>query len=110
LTVPALHIGGWYDIFLSGTLPITGMRAQGAAQEARQGRNCLYGPLAIPVPQRSLASPGTTTSVWVRPHRPSILDGLLLRWVRLLAQGMDKGIMHEPPVRIFDHGGQRLAG
>src|SRR5713101_4892260 len=45
ITVPALNIGGWYDIFLGGTLRnYRGMRAQGATQEARQGQKLLIGP------------------------------------------------------------------
>src|SRR5260370_420977 len=45
ITVPALNIGGWYDIFLGGTIRnYLGMREQGATQEARRGQKLLIGP------------------------------------------------------------------
>src|SRR5262245_47730217 len=45
ITVPALNIGGWYDIFLGGTLRnYLGMREQGATEEARRGQKLLIGP------------------------------------------------------------------
>jgi len=52
------------------------------------------------VPPEVLASPGPLLRSGSDPQAID-LDGLLLRLVRLLAQGMDNGIMHEPPVRIF---------
>jgi uncharacterized protein len=40
--VPALHIGGWYDIFLGGTLRnYQGIKAHGATDEARKGQRLL---------------------------------------------------------------------
>jgi uncharacterized protein len=40
--VPALHIGGWYDIFLGGTLRnYMGIKAHGGSDEARNGQRLL---------------------------------------------------------------------
>src|SRR5204862_5830977 len=45
VATPALHIGGWYDIFLDGTLKnYAGIRAGGATEAARQGQRLLVGP------------------------------------------------------------------
>ncbi len=42
IQVPALHIGGWYDIFLNGTLRnYMGIKAHGATDEARKGQRLL---------------------------------------------------------------------
>ncbi|HEX9345840.1 MAG TPA: CocE/NonD family hydrolase, partial [Candidatus Acidoferrum sp.] len=42
IQVPALHIGGWYDIFLAGTLKnYMGIKAHGATDEARKGQRLL---------------------------------------------------------------------
>src|SRR5207249_5425822 len=42
IRVPALHIGGWYDIFLSGTLRnYMGIKAHGASDAARNGQHLL---------------------------------------------------------------------
>jgi len=42
IQIPALHIGGWYDIFLAGTLRnYMGIKAHGATDEARKGQRLL---------------------------------------------------------------------
>jgi hypothetical protein len=42
IQVPALHIGGWYDIFLSGTLRnYMGIKAHGGTEAARNGQRLL---------------------------------------------------------------------
>src|SRR5207247_6046497 len=41
----ALHIAGWYDIFMDGSLKnYVGIRDRGASQEARQGQRLMVGP------------------------------------------------------------------
>ena len=46
LTIPALHIAGWYDIFLSGSVKnFLGMRSAGAGSDAaRAGQKLVVGP------------------------------------------------------------------
>ena len=42
IQVPALHIGGWYDIFLGGTLRnYMGIKAHGGSEAARNGQRLL---------------------------------------------------------------------
>jgi uncharacterized protein len=42
IQVPALHIGGWYDIFLTGTLRnYMGIKAHGGSEAARKGQRLL---------------------------------------------------------------------
>jgi uncharacterized protein len=42
IQVPALHIGGWYDIFLAGTLRnYMGIKVHGGTDEARKGQRLL---------------------------------------------------------------------
>jgi len=42
IRVPALHIGGWYDIFLAGTVKnYMGIKAHGATDAARNGQRLL---------------------------------------------------------------------
>ena len=39
ITVPILHLGGWYDVFLGGTLRnYTGIKARGGSVAARRGQ------------------------------------------------------------------------
>jgi putative CocE/NonD family hydrolase len=45
LDLPALHIGGWYDIFLRGILRnYVGMRTHAATQSAREQQELIVGP------------------------------------------------------------------
>ena len=45
ITIPAFNVGGWYDIFLGGTISnFAGMRETGATEEARNGQRLVIGP------------------------------------------------------------------
>lgn len=45
VAVPALHVGGWYDIFAAGTIEnFVRLRAEAATEEARAGQRLLVGP------------------------------------------------------------------
>jgi putative CocE/NonD family hydrolase len=45
ITTPALHIGGWFDIFVNDTArAFTRMRAGGGSAEAREGQRLIIGP------------------------------------------------------------------
>jgi putative CocE/NonD family hydrolase len=45
ITVPALHLGGWYDIFVNNTLKTyTALRRQAGTPEAREGQRLVVGP------------------------------------------------------------------
>ena len=47
IEVPALVVGGWYDIFLRGTLEnYAGLRAEGGSEEARRESRLVVGPWA----------------------------------------------------------------
>jgi putative CocE/NonD family hydrolase len=45
VTVPALHIGGWFDIFVANTArSFTGLRARAGTAAAREGQRLIIGP------------------------------------------------------------------
>ena len=45
VTVPALHIGGWFDIFAANTArSFTELRARAGTAEARAGQRLIIGP------------------------------------------------------------------
>jgi putative CocE/NonD family hydrolase len=47
IDVPAFNVGGWYDIFLSGTLEnFVGARREGGSEAARRGTRLVVGPWA----------------------------------------------------------------
>lgn len=102
LTVPALHIGGWHDIFLLGTLRnYAGMRDKAADAAARAGQRLVVGPWHHgPFGETSgdyffgLGASGAAVDA----------DGLQLRWFDYWLKGEQNGVDADPPVRIFTMG------
>ena len=102
LTVPALNVGGWYDIFTQGTLTnFQGMRAEGGSDAARRSRLVMgpwshvnYGNVVGDVDfgfASSLAFMNLQTD----------LNGLTQRWFDYWLKGLDNGVTDEPPVQLF---------
>lgn len=106
IRVPACNVGGWYDIFLGGTIRnFVGMRECGATPEARQGQKLILGPWFHTLPLNNIAGEVnhglSTTSLAMD------MDGLHLRWFDYWLKGKKNGILEEPPVRIFVMGENR---
>ncbi|MBI2206475.1 MAG: CocE/NonD family hydrolase [Candidatus Rokubacteria bacterium] len=99
ITVPALNIGGWHDIFLGGTLRnYMGMRRQGGTPASRNQR-LIIGPWV-----HGLLWPNVNGDVdyGVLSQGLAIdLDGILLRWFDHWLRGIDTGLLAEPPVKLF---------
>jgi uncharacterized protein len=106
IRVPACNVGGWYDIFLGGTIRnFLGMRECGATPEARQGQKLILGPWFHTLPLNNIAGEVnhglSTTSLAMD------MDGLHLRWFDYWLKGKKNGVLEEPPVRIFVMGENR---
>lgn len=107
LGVPALNIGGWYDIFLRGTIEnFTGMRAGGGSERGRRGARLLLGPwnhsgmrAGNPIGEADFGVGSTGDAIDV--------DGLHLRWYDHWLREADNGVDTEPPVRVFVMGERR---
>jgi putative CocE/NonD family hydrolase len=99
IEVPALIVGGWYDVFIRGTLEnYAGMRDRGGSETARSGRRMIVGPWAHgstygPYPEHAfdLFGPDATIDV----------GALQLRFFARHLHGEENGLDDEPPVRIF---------
>ncbi|MEV6443897.1 CocE/NonD family hydrolase [Amycolatopsis sp. NPDC051716] len=103
ITVPALHIGGWYDVFIGETVrSYTTLRHRGGSTAARDGQRLVIGPWSHPdgtYPDRSFGlSAGIKTAgitqehlrffdCWVR-GRPGLPDHT--HRVRLFVMGADE--------------------
>ena len=100
LTVPAYNMGGWYDIFLGGTIRnFLGMQKNAATEEARQGQKLILGPWFH---DTFLSNSVGSADFGVMSAGASIdLDGIRLRWFDYRLKGTQNGIVEEPPVRIF---------
>jgi len=100
ISTPALNVGGWYDIFLGGTIRnYTGMTTNGATKDAREGQRLVIGPWAHAT--RGTSITGNEYFGIAADAMASGLDQMYLRWYEYWLKGIDNGIMDEPKVKIF---------
>lgn len=105
VVVPAFNIGGWYDLFLGGTLRnYRGMRKNGGSEHARSLQRLTVGPWAHGVyggtfAERSFGIRGGTEG--------ADITGAQLRWFDYCLRGIDNGADRDPPVRVFVMGANR---
>jgi putative CocE/NonD family hydrolase len=105
ITAPALNIGGWYDIFLGGTLRnYLGMRTHGPTPAARAQR-LIVGPWLHGVLWPNVN--GEVDFGVLSQGAALDLDGILLRWYDHWLKGLDTGLLAEPPVKLFVMGENR---
>jgi len=99
ITTPALHIGGWYDIFLLGTLRnFVGMRKQAEDATARNGQRLIVGPWH----HGPFGEISGEFFFGLGAAGPAIdTDGIHLRWFDHWLKGEQNGTEQESPVRIF---------
>ncbi len=100
VTVPACNVGGWYDIFLGGTIRnYLGMRERGGSADARQGQKLIVGPWHHTLPLNNVV--GEVNYGLASTSLAVDLDGLHLKWFDYWLKGKQNGLLEEPPVRIF---------
>jgi len=96
IQIPVLQVGGWYDVFLKGTLDdYKGVRDQ-AAPLARQRQRLLIGPLDhdyIPATTHRIGRLDVGEQAWDWDRYQRFFD----RWLK----GVDNGLEETPPVEIF---------
>ena len=104
IDVPALNYGGWYDIFLGGTLRnYMRMRDVGATENARKGQRLLIGPWVHAGATAGYAGgPVGKHYFGIRSYSAAIdIHGVVLRFYDHFLKGLDNGVADEKPVRIF---------
>lgn len=100
--VPAFNIGGWYDIFIQGTLDnFRALRTEGGTPEARHTK-VLIGPWShvnynSVVGEADFGFGAAMAFINVQTD----LTGLTQRWFDYWLKGIDTGITSEPPVKLF---------
>jgi hypothetical protein len=101
ILVPAYHLGGWYDIFLGGTLRnYMHIKARGGSEAARHGQRLIVGPwFHGPLT-------GKTGDIDFGPHARSNdtafhIDELRLQWFDYILKDSANALQHEKPVKIF---------
>lgn len=93
--VPVHTAGGWFDIFLNGTINgFTGMRRTGGTEQARRESKMVIGAWGH----------GSSRKFGDVDFGPTAHRDLIereLRWYDHYLKGIDNGIDREPPVEIF---------
>lgn len=97
IQVPALNIGGWYDLFPAGPLDnFAGISKHGATDAARAGQKLIVGPWVHAFPPPAIT--GQRNFGW-----DSVLNWgeLQYRWFDHWLKDIDNGVERERAVRIF---------
>lgn len=93
--VPVHTLGGWFDIFLAGTINgFAGVRNRGGTEKARRETKMIIGPWGHGPSQKY-------GDVDFGPMAMRQTFGRELRWFDHYLKGEDNGIDREPPVEIF---------
>lgn len=99
IETPMVHCGGWFDIFLIGTIKnYLGMKAKARTAEARHGQRLIIGPWVH-------GPLGTATSVQGEvdfgPAAIHDYNELRLPWFDYWLKGQNNGVLDQPPVELF---------
>ena len=101
IQVPCLHLGGWYDTFIEGTVGNFSALSERGADDAARAQRLLVGPwFHIP---------------WGRfsgmrgfgEEADNLIDEVQLRWFDYWLKGEQNGAPDGPPVRLFVMGENR---
>ena len=100
IAVPSYNFGGWYDIFLGGTIRnYARMREMGATPAARDGQRLTIGPWV-----HGGAPPSVSGEYNFGTRAAGVaidLMGEMLRFYDHILLGEDNGFENDSPVRIF---------
>ena len=91
--IPIYHVGGWYDLFVQGTLNNFRFLQEWGSPGARGRQKVLVGPFGHSGLSGDLRYPDGGGS-WRRLEEE-------LRWFDYWLRGIDNGIADEPPVRWY---------
>lgn len=104
ITVPALIVAGWYDIFIRGSIDqFVGMRARGGSEAARQKSRLIVGPWAHHPQSKMTGEQISPGSAAIQALNPFGHMGLAARYFSEL----DDADNAEAPVKIWVMGANR---
>ena len=105
IDTPIVHLGGWFDIFLAGTLKnYVGIRARARSAAARAGQRLVVGPWVhgpLNMAKR-VAGEVDFGEEAVRDY-----NAIRLPWFDHWLKGVANRILEEPPVQLFVMGENR---
>jgi uncharacterized protein len=91
--IPIWNVGGWYDIFNTGTVQNFEYLQNHGAEGARGNQRLTMGPFGHGPLSGDLAYPGE--------DRLGAVSDQDIRWFDYWLKGVDNGVMDEPPVDAF---------
>jgi uncharacterized protein len=99
IKVPVYQMGGWYDLFLYGTLAnYAGIKSGAGSEAARQGDRLLI------IPGGHAGWGGQVGSVNFAPGGYVDYYGVMMDWYDSILRGSANGMAQEKPVRYFTMG------
>ncbi len=99
IDIPCYHVGGWYDIFLNGTLRnYVGISEQGGTEASRSGQRLLVGPWFH---DSESFRQGKAGGYSFAPEGCRNEEDEMLRWFDHILKGATNGLDREKPVKIF---------
>jgi uncharacterized protein len=101
IQVPCLHLGGWYDTFIDGTLKNFSALSERAGDDRARAQRLVVGPW-IHIPWARLNGVRNFGE-----EADNFLDSLQVKWFDYWLKGDQNGILDEPPVRLFVMGVNR---
>ncbi|MEC8931380.1 MAG: CocE/NonD family hydrolase [Candidatus Latescibacterota bacterium] len=102
IKVPALNMGGWFDLYANQTFTnFNGLRLHGGSELARQSQ-LIIGPWP-----HALSMSTRTGDIDFGQQSLYDLEALELRWFDRWLRGIDNGIERESPLRLFIMGANR---
>jgi putative CocE/NonD family hydrolase len=107
IQVPTFNVGGWYDVFLGGSLDnAVGMWAKGATEASRDGTRLIVGPWRHAIP--SLADPAGDVVFGLDSTGAGMdMPGLQLRFFDRWLKGSQPSPADDARVRLFIMGENR---
>jgi len=91
--IPIWNVGGWYDIFNTGTIQNFEVLQNHGARGARGNQRLTMGPFGHGPLSGDLEYPGL--------DRAGLTANRDVRWFDYWLKGVDNGVMDEPPVEAF---------
>ena len=106
VSAAAYHMGGWYEVFLQGSLNnFSGMSARARTPEARRAQKLIVGPWTHPL--GDLDTRRITGDIDFGHEALVDLQEEQARWLAFHLMGIDNGISSEPRVKVFVMGANR---
>jgi putative CocE/NonD family hydrolase len=94
IDVPAIHIAGWYDIFLAGTVKnFVSLKCEAGSDRARRNQQLVIGPW-FHIPWKPIVGEASENA------SPTLVDDLQLAWFDRYLDGTAEHL-DEPPVKLF---------